>query len=61
MASEQIIYKVSEVAELMGFSRRSVVRLFQNEPGILIRKGKRRTIRIPKTVYERVLRRLTVR
>ncbi len=52
-------FTVREVAELMGYSMRSIVRLFENEPGVLIRRGKRRTLRIPRAVYWRVLRKLT--
>jgi len=53
-------YTVAEVAKLMGFSARSILRIFEREPGVLIRKGKRRTIRIPRAVYQRVLRKLTI-
>lgn len=59
---------VPEVAELTGFSRATVTRMFEREPGVLIlsrpekmHKRKYRSIRIPRAVYERVLRRLQVR
>jgi transcriptional regulator GlxA family with amidase domain len=56
-------YSVAEVAEIIGFSRRTVVRLFEREPGVLFSskamKGKRRTMRIPLAVYHRVIGRLT--
>lgn len=59
---------VTKVAELTGFSRRTITRLFEKEPGVLIlhrseRMHKRgyRNIRIPRTVYERVVTRLLVR
>jgi transcriptional regulator GlxA family with amidase domain len=51
---------VAEVAQLMGYSRRTIIRLFENEPGVLIRSGKRRTLRIPWSVYLRVVRKLTM-
>ena len=57
-------YTVSEVARLLAYSRRTIVRLFENEPGVIsIRKpgGKRRTLRIPRAVYHRVVRKMTVR
>ncbi len=59
-------YSVAEVARLTGFSRQTVTRLFENEPGTLVlerpekmHKGSYRTIKIPRQVYERVVRRLT--
>jgi transcriptional regulator GlxA family with amidase domain len=55
-------YTVREVARLMGFSMRTIVRMFENEPGVLVRANtKRRTIRIPRAVYQRVVRKFTVR
>jgi hypothetical protein len=58
---EQVTYTVAEVARLMGYSARSIVRFFENEPGVIIRKGKRRTLRIPRAVYQRVLRKWTTK
>jgi hypothetical protein len=62
------IYTVAEVAQMTGFSRQTITRLFENEPGVLIiehveRLHKRgyRSIRIPTAVYERVIRRITVK
>ena len=59
---------VEEVAALMGLSRRSIIRLFEKERGVLIigrpesmHKRKYRTFRIPRAVYERVIGRLAVR
>jgi transcriptional regulator GlxA family with amidase domain len=59
-------YTVSEVAELMGFSRQTVTRLFEKERGVIVlprpeqnRKRVYRNIRIPHAVYERVRRSLT--
>jgi predicted DNA-binding transcriptional regulator AlpA len=52
---------VAEVALLLGYSRWTIIRLFENEPGVLIRrhpekmhKRGRRAIRIPRAVYLRV-------
>jgi excisionase family DNA binding protein len=53
-------YTVAEVAQLMGYSRRTIIRLFEREPGVLIRPGKRRTLRIPRAVFQRVIRKLSV-
>ena len=52
---------------MTGFSRDTITRMFEREPGTIIvprpstnRKRRYRSIRIPRTVYERVLRRFTV-
>jgi hypothetical protein len=54
-------------APLKGFSRPTVTRLFENEPGVIVikrpeklHKRSYRSIRIPHAVYERVLRKLTI-
>ena len=60
MELTQETYTVSQVARMMAYSKRSIIRLFEREPGVIIRKGKRRTIRIPRLVYQRVLRKLSV-
>ena len=59
---------VDEVAALTGFSRRTVIRLFSTERGVIVlprpetlHKRQYRSIRIPRAVYERVLGRLEVR
>jgi hypothetical protein len=55
-------YTVREVARMTGYSMRTIVRMFENEPGVLVRENsKRRTLRIPRAVYERVVRKLTIR
>ena len=59
-------FTVAQIAEMWQLSPDSVRRLFMNEPGILMfggdatRRGTRRytTLRIPKSVAERVHRRL---
>ena len=52
---------VAEVGRLLGYSPRTIIRLFENEPGVLIRpNGKRRTLRIPRAVFQRVVRKLSV-
>ena len=57
-------YSVSDLAASLSLSPDAVRRLFENEPGVLVlggddRPGKRRytTLRIPKSVAERVYRR----
>lgn len=56
---------VVEVAERLKINEETVRRLFLNEPGVVIicfpRKGKRvyRTVRIPETVFQRVVTRLS--
>jgi hypothetical protein len=61
-------YCINELVILHGLSRRTVIRLYQNEPGRLMypepgtpqkRKGRRyRTILVPQHVYQRVKRRM---
>jgi predicted transcriptional regulator len=63
--NQETPYTVAEVAKLMGYSPQMVTRIFENEKGVLIverqaKKRKYRSIRIPRGVYERVLRKLTV-
>jgi len=55
------VYSVAEVCVLLGCSRWTVIRIFENEPGVLImlrpetlHKRGRRMIRIPRAVYLRV-------
>ncbi len=59
-------FTIAEVAELLSLSRAATTKLFEDEPGTLIlerpeRMHKRgyRSIRIPRAVLERVLRRLS--
>jgi predicted transcriptional regulator len=61
-------YTVAEVAALTGFSRQTITRIFERERGVLIlerptkmNKGRYKSIRIPHTVYGRVIARLTVK
>jgi DNA-binding LacI/PurR family transcriptional regulator len=65
--SENSILTLAQVAALTGFSRQTISRLFENEPGVLImgrpetiHKRRYRSLRIPWSVYERVLRKLQV-
>jgi len=51
---------VAEVATMTGFSRDTITRMFQNEPGVIVlarpsanHKRRYRSIRIPRAVYER--------
>lgn len=55
------VYSVAELCVLLGCSRCTVIRLFENEPGVLtllrpetMHKRRRRMIRIPHAVYLRV-------
>ena len=56
---------VIEVAERLKVNEETVRRLFLNEPGVLViafpRRGRRiyRTLRIPESVFHRVLTRMT--
>jgi membrane carboxypeptidase/penicillin-binding protein len=58
-------YTINDVAKLTGYSPQMVTRLFENESGVLIverqaKKRNYRSIRIPRRVYERVIRKLSV-
>jgi hypothetical protein len=61
-------YSIAEVAALMNLSPRVVTQLFEHEPGVIIyevenprrKRASYRTLRIPRHVYERVIRRCTV-
>jgi hypothetical protein len=55
------VFTVAEVAAMLGCSRWTVIRLFEDEPGTLIllrpetmHKRRRRMIRIPRAVFLRV-------
>jgi len=59
-------YSVKEIADLLNLSQDCVRKLFQNEPGVLVlgdqsTKYKRRytTLRIPESVFSRVVRRMS--
>jgi hypothetical protein len=65
---EKEVYTVADVAKLTGFCAKTVTRLFENEAGVIVLKRpetthKRgyRSIRIPRPVYERVIRRISVK
>ena len=61
-------YTVAEVSALTGFSPQTVTRMFEDEPGVLVigraesamNKRRYRSIRIPRNVYERVVKKVTV-
>lgn len=60
-------YTVAEVATLTGFSRQTVSNMFENERGVLVidrpetmHKRGYRSIRIPRHVYERVIKKVSV-
>lgn len=63
-AIDQQFLTIVEVAERLKVNEDTVRRLFLNEPGVIVicfpRKGKRvyRTLRIPESVFQRVLTRL---
>jgi len=65
---EKPALSVDDVTALTGFSRRTIIRLFENERGVIVlgrpeamHKRRYRSIRIPRAVYERVIARLSVR
>jgi AraC-like DNA-binding protein len=58
---EKQTYTVKEIATIMSISRWTVVRLFQAEGGVIVLRGKqRKSLRIPRFVLERVIRRISV-
>jgi hypothetical protein len=59
-------YTVNEVAAILGLSRRTALRIFEGEPGVLeltrpegTHKRRYRSLRIPRAVVDRVLGRLS--
>jgi hypothetical protein len=61
--TQDATYTVDEVARMLKYSRRSVIRIFEKEPGVIamyrpetLHKRRYRTLRIPREVYERVIR-----
>lgn len=65
--STKPVLTIQDAAALTGFSRQTITRLFEHEKGVLIlerpetlHKRKLRTIRIPRGVFERVVRELRV-
>jgi hypothetical protein len=63
--NENAPYTVAEVAKMLNYSPQMITRLFENEKGVLIverqaKKRNYRSIRIPRAVYERVIRKLSV-
>lgn len=65
---DKAAYTVAEVAALTGFSRNTVIRLFERERGVLVlgrpesmHKRRYRSIRIPRAAYKRVLAKLAVK
>ena len=56
------VYRVKEVAEILGVSGITVIRRFQNEHGVIVFEGKqRKRLRIPRHVLERVITRMSVK
>jgi hypothetical protein len=58
---DKLLFSVAETCALLGYSSRTIIGLFEDEPGVLIRrhpekmhKRGRRIIRIPRAVYLRV-------
>jgi AraC-like DNA-binding protein len=62
-------YSVNQAAQLLGLSRWTITRMFEQEPGVRIygnekstrNRRRQRTIRIPENVLRRVQERHTVR
>lgn len=61
-------YSIKELIGLHNLSRQTIVRLYENEPGVLVMQASRghqqalgrryRTIRVPQHVYRRVKHRM---
>ena len=58
----KLILSVDDVVQLTAFSRRTVIRWFEKEPGVIVverpetlHKRRYRTLMIPRKVYERVM------
>lgn len=66
MTETKQVFSVDEVAAILGRSRRTIIRMFEKEPGVLVwnepetvRKRRYRVLRIPRAVLERVILRLS--
>jgi hypothetical protein len=58
---DETMYSIKDVAKLLRLSPQTVTKIFEHEPGVIVLPGggpKRsyRSFRIPKGVFERVLR-----
>ena len=61
---------VPQIAAMTGRSRRTIIRWFENEPGVVLlpmldhpetlHKRRYRTLRVPRAVFERVMRRKNI-
>ncbi len=66
VAADERFFTLAEVAERLKIKEDTARRLFINEPGVIVicfpRRGRRvyRTLRIPESVFQRVLTRLSV-
>lgn len=61
-------YTLEQIAKMTGYSRSTVCRIFEKEPGVLIlerlegmNKRRYRSIRVPEEVFERVRQRLALK
>ena len=59
--NDSSVYTVADVSKMTGFSPQTIMRIFADEPGVLVLEGggpkrKYRSVRIPRHVYERVIR-----
>ena len=66
-ARHKLAYTIKDAARLTGLSRQTVTRIFEREQGVIVVKRPKtvagrnyRSIRIPRPVYERVIRTLRV-
>lgn len=66
--TDKLAFRPREVAEMLGLTIPTVRRMFEKERGVLIlerpatqRKQRYRSMRIPRAVFERVTRGMTVR
>lgn len=57
-------FTVAEVAKMTGFSKQTITRVFEKEPGVFMldrpetmHKRRYRSLRIPREVFERVIKR----
>jgi hypothetical protein len=68
-SGEVSFYSVNQVAELLQIGRDTVIRIFANQPGVLVlgsvettrQRRKYRTLRIPATVLQRYINRHSVK
>lgn len=66
-ATDKGAFTVNELSTMTGWSPQTITRMFEDEPGVFVlerptkmNKRRYRSIRIPRAIYERVIRRYEI-